>query len=169
MFISQLIRYARAYEWLTLRAVRLLCKLLGQGYVMDRLKSSLRKFFGRYWDLIKCYEAPSPKCYMTFWDMNIYSDTLYWSDISRNLDLVTELGLITVYDVITLFREVSIGHLQRVRLANRERLLLWTLGPILVWTCICSNVETFFPELVMSTNLLGFEHPLVLLVCFVIS
>ena len=27
-------------------------KLLGQGYVMERLKSCLRKFYGRYWDLI---------------------------------------------------------------------------------------------------------------------
>ena len=32
--------------------------------------------------------------------------------------------------------------LQRMRLANRGRLLLWTPGPIPFWTCICSNVET---------------------------
>ena len=47
VFISQLIRYARAcssYECLILRAARLSSKLLGQGYVMERLKSSLRKF-----------------------------------------------------------------------------------------------------------------------------
>ena len=25
---------------------------------------------------------PSPKCYLTFWDMIIYSNTLHWSDIS---------------------------------------------------------------------------------------
>ena len=31
-------------------------KLLGQGYIMERLKSSLRKFYGRYGDLIKQYE-----------------------------------------------------------------------------------------------------------------
>ena len=33
-------------------------KLLGQGYVKDRLKSSLRKSFGRYGDLIKQNEVP---------------------------------------------------------------------------------------------------------------
>ena len=58
VFISQLIRYARAcssYECFILRAVRLSCKLLRQGYVMERLKSSLRKFYGRYGDLIKHY------------------------------------------------------------------------------------------------------------------
>ena len=56
VFISQLIRYARAcssYECFILRA----SKLLGQGYVMERLKSSLRKFYGRYGDLIKNYEV----------------------------------------------------------------------------------------------------------------
>ena len=81
-------------------------------------------------------KSPSPKCYMTFWDMIIYSNTLHWSDISLNRDLVT------VFDVITLFREVSIGHLQRVRLADRGRLLLGTPGPVRFGTCICSNVET---------------------------
>ena len=46
------------------------------------------------------------------------------------------------FDVITLFREVSIGHLQRMRLANRGRLLLRTPGPVAFGTCICSYVET---------------------------
>ena len=60
VFISQLIRYARAcssYECFILRAARLSSKLLRQGYVMERLKSSLRKFYGRYGDLIKHYEV----------------------------------------------------------------------------------------------------------------
>ena len=47
VFISQLIRYARAsssYECFILRAMQLCNKLLGQGYVKERLRSSLRKF-----------------------------------------------------------------------------------------------------------------------------
>ena len=59
VFISQLIRYARAcssYEFFILWAARLSSNLLGQGFVLERLKSSLRKFYGRYWDLIKHYE-----------------------------------------------------------------------------------------------------------------
>ena len=79
VFISQLIRYARAcssYECFILRAVRLSSKLLGQGYVMQRLESSLRKFYGRYGDLSNIMQSPSPKCYMTFWDMSIHNDTL---------------------------------------------------------------------------------------------
>ena len=60
VFISQLIRYARAcssYGCFILRATRLSNKLLEQGYVKGRLKSSLRKFYGRYGDLIKQYEV----------------------------------------------------------------------------------------------------------------
>ena len=60
VFISQLIRYTRAcssYECFILRASRISSKLLRQGYVMKRLKSSLRKFYGRYGDLIKQYEV----------------------------------------------------------------------------------------------------------------
>ena len=103
VFISHLIWYARAcssYECFILRAAQLSCKLLGQGNIRERLKSSLRKFYGRYGDVIKHYEIPFSKCYMTFWDMIIYSDTLYWSDISLNGDLVTELDLITVLTLL---------------------------------------------------------------------
>ena len=58
VFISQLIRYARAcssYECFILRARRLFSKLLKQGYLVERLKSSFRKFYGRYGDLIEQY------------------------------------------------------------------------------------------------------------------
>ena len=60
VFISQLIRYARAcssYGCFILRATRLSNKLLEQGYVKERLKSSFRKFYGRYGDLIQQYEV----------------------------------------------------------------------------------------------------------------
>ena len=60
VFISQLIRYARAcssYECFILRASRLSSKLLKQGYLVERLKSSFRKFYGRYGDLIQQYEV----------------------------------------------------------------------------------------------------------------
>ena len=61
VFISQLIRYARAcsfYECFILRAARLSSKLLGQGYVRERLKSSSESFMGGFGDLIKHYEVP---------------------------------------------------------------------------------------------------------------
>ena len=60
VFISQLIRNARAcssYECFILRVRRLSGKLLKQGYLVERLKSSFRKFYGRYGDLIQQYEV----------------------------------------------------------------------------------------------------------------
>ena len=60
VFISQLIRYTRAcssYECFIPRATRLSSKLLKQGYLVERLKSSFRKFYGRYGDLIQQYEV----------------------------------------------------------------------------------------------------------------
>ena len=60
VFISQLILYTRtcsSYECYILRAARLSSKLLGLGYLRERLKSSLRNFYGRYGDLIKHYEV----------------------------------------------------------------------------------------------------------------
>ena len=75
VFISQLVRYARAfssYGFFILSATQLLNKLLEQGYVKERLKSSLRKFYSRYGDLIKQYEVPYT---MT---------TPYWSDFVPN-------------------------------------------------------------------------------------
>ena len=60
VFIWQLIRYARAsssYEYFILRAAQLSSKLLRQGYVMERLKSSFRTFYGRYGDLNKHFEV----------------------------------------------------------------------------------------------------------------
>ena len=116
VFISQLIQYFRAcssYEYFILRAARLSCKLLGQGYVRERLESFLMICISHQtlWTL-------PPKCYMTFWDLIIYSDTLHWSDISPNREFITELDLITDFDVITFSREVSIGHLQLLRLLH---------------------------------------------------
>ena len=49
-------------------------------------------------------KSPSPKFYMALWDMTIYSDTLYWSDITTICELITELDLITDFDLVTKFR-----------------------------------------------------------------
>ena len=109
-------------------------------------------------------KSPSPKCYMTFWDMTIYNDTLNWSDITPICELITELDFITDFDLFTYFGGFH-KTLQRVRLANRGRLLLWTPGPVPFGTCICSNVETILSWIVMCTDLLSIEHPSVLLFC----
>ena len=78
VFIPQLIRYVRAsssYECFILRAVRLSNKLPGQGYVKELLRSSLRKFCGRYGDLIKQYEVPLSRMLQDILD----DDHLQWN------------------------------------------------------------------------------------------
>ena len=46
-------------------------------------------------------KSPSPKCYMTFLD--IYNDTLNWSDITLICEFITELDFNTNFDLITEF------------------------------------------------------------------
>ena len=138
VFISQLIRYARAcssYECFILRAARLSSKLLGQGYVKERLNSSLRKFYGRYGDLIM--KSPFPKCYMTFWDMPIYNCTLYWSDITPIFELITEMYLNTDFDLITKFRRFPENIEKGVASQQRK------LTPPDTWSCPIWDLHLF--------------------------
>ena len=61
VFVSQLIRYARAcssYEQFLRRGKLLTNKLIKQDYQQSRLKSSFRKFYGRYNDLVSKYNLP---------------------------------------------------------------------------------------------------------------
>ena len=86
VFISQLIRYARAcssYGCFILMATRLSNKLLEQGYVKERLSSSLRKLYGRYGDLIKQYEVSLPQMLNSVtWPYTMTAP--YWSDFVPN-------------------------------------------------------------------------------------
>jgi hypothetical protein len=59
VYVSQLIRYARAcfaYEDFSKRDRLLTNNLMLQGYNEYRLKSSIRKFYGRYKDLVCDYK-----------------------------------------------------------------------------------------------------------------
>ena len=59
VYISQLIRYSRAcasYQDFIDRGLQLTRKLLSQGFLRERLESSLLKFFGRHHDLVDRYE-----------------------------------------------------------------------------------------------------------------
>ena len=48
-------------------------------------------------------KSPSPKCYMTFWDVTITHDNLNWSDITPLCELITELDFNIDFDLITEF------------------------------------------------------------------
>jgi hypothetical protein len=58
VYISQLIWYSRAcgsYQDFRHRGLLLARKLLNQGFLLVKLKLSLRKFYGRYHDLVDLY------------------------------------------------------------------------------------------------------------------
>jgi hypothetical protein len=58
VYISQMIRYSRAsgsYQDFLDRGLLLTRKLLNQGFILVKLKSSLRKFYGRHHDLVDRY------------------------------------------------------------------------------------------------------------------
>ena len=77
VFISQLIRYARAcsvYECFVLRATRLSNKLLEQGYVKERLKSSLKKFLVDTGILSNNTKLLSHECLMAFCSLTKYNE-----------------------------------------------------------------------------------------------
>ena len=118
--------------------MRLSNKLLEHGYVKERLKSSLMKFYGRYGDLIKQYEV-------SFSQM---LNEILWPD---HIQLQPPSDQ-TLYRTrpFTGFWEVSIEHLRRVWLADRVRLLFRTPGPVPLGLAYVLLVETnLFSELVV--------------------
>ena len=169
VFISQLIRYARAcssYECFILRAERLSSKLLGHGYVMERLKSSLRKFYGRYGDLIKHYEV-SPS--------QMLHDILGHDHVQLHPQLIRHYtNLRTYYRTGLYYRFWPYYQIWRFpwKIATGAASQQRTLTPPDTWSCPIRDLlfflmlRQFFSELVMSTDLLSLEHPSVLLFCF---
>ena len=139
VFISQLIRYARACSWygcFILRATRLSNKLLEQGYVKERLKSSLRKFYGRYGDLIKQNDVSLSKMLNDI----LWPGHIQWQPPTDQ----------TLYRTrhFTEFWVVPIEHLRRLWHADRGRLLLRTPGPVPFGLAYVLLVETNpFPNL----------------------
>ena len=133
VFISQRIRYARAcssYECFILRARRLSSMLLKQGYLVERLKSSFRKFYGRYGDLIQQYEVTLSR---------MLNDILTNSDFPTNQtfhqfhELYTELDL---HRIMSGFHEAF-----ATGVASKQGTLTLpdTWFPPLFGTCLSSN------------------------------
>ena len=118
---------------LTLRATRLSNKLLIQGYVKERLKSSLRKFYGRYGDLIIQYEVSLSQ---------IINDIL-WPDHIDHIQWQPPTDQ-TLYRTrpFTEFWVVSVEQLRRVWHADRGRLLLRTPGLVPLGLAYVLLVET---------------------------
>ena len=130
VFLSQLIRYARAcysYECFIQRVTRHSNKPLEQGYARERLKSSLRKCYGRYGDLIKQYDVSLSQVLNDI----LWPDHIKWQPPTGQTLYRTR----PFTEFWAVFRELS----RRVLHADRGRLLLRTPGPVPFRTCICST------------------------------
>ena len=118
--------------------MRLSNKLLGHGYVKERLKSSLRKFYGWYGDLTKQYEVPLSRMLHDILNDN----RIQWHPpLIGHYTNFRPLLIWTLLPHLTFYLIVQ-GHKQRVRHANRGRLLLRPPGPVPFGICKCSLVET---------------------------
>ena len=143
--------------------MRLSNKLLGQGYVKERLKSSLRMFYGRYGDLTKQYEVPLSRMLHDILDDDHIQWHPPWIGHCTNfwpLLIWTLLANLTFYLIVQGFhRTYSTGA------ACQQR----TLTPPDTWSCPTLGLACVLmsrpisPELV--SGLLNFEHPSVLLFC----
>ena len=157
--ISQLIQYARAcssYECFILRATRLSNKLLEQGYVRKRLKSSLKKFLVDTGILSNNTKFLSHECLMTFCSLTKYNDNPPQSRFYTNLWPFYRTRPSTD------LREVSIEHLRRASHTDRGRLLPGHLVPSHLGLAYVLLVETNpFPEHIFFRTI-HFEHPSVL-------
>ena len=88
VLISQLIRCTRAcssYECYILRARRLSSKLLKQGSLMERLKSSFNKFYCRYGDLIQQYKEQDKSSDIESFLSRMLNDILTLKKLQRHL------------------------------------------------------------------------------------
>ena len=154
VFISQLLRYARAcssYGCFILRATRLSNKLLEQGYGKERLKSSLRKLYGRYEDLNKRYEVSLSQ---------MLNDILWPNHIHRQPPTDQ-----TLYQTrpFTVFWVDSIEHSRRVWHTDRDAYSSGHLVPSL-WDLhmFYLLIPILFPNLSLFYRTIFFEYPSVL-------
>ena len=95
------------------RVTRLSNKLLEQGYVSERLKTSFRKFYCRYGDLSKQYEVPLSRILN-----HILKITLYTMTTLQRSDFIKLWPFYRTWP-FTEFWEVCIEHLWRVWHADR--------------------------------------------------
>ena len=140
-----------SYRCFILRATRLSNKLFEQGYVKERLKSSLMKFYGRYGDLISQYENSLSQMLNDI----LWPDHIQWQPPTDQ----------TLYRTrpFTEFWVVSIEQLRRVWHADRVRLLFRTPGPVPLGLAYVLLVETNpFPNLSLFYRTMLFEYPSVL-------
>ena len=122
---------------LILRAVRLSNKLIGQGYVKERLKSSLRKFYGRYGDLTEQYEAPLSRMLNDI----LYDDHIQWHpSLIRYYTNFWQLLIWTLLPNLTFYLNMQGVHRIFATGAACQQRTLTTLD---TWSCPLWDLHVF--------------------------
>ena len=151
IFITQ--RDYSCFECLILRAMG-----LSNRDIIERLISSLLKFYGRYGIFITQYE--DPLSWMLHDNLkHDHSDTLLWSDLTLNRRLVTELDLITTW---------FFYFYQRFPSNTSDACQQKKLTPLGTWSrptfgLACDGTQ--LSQTCLVSGRLSFEHPSVLLFC----
>ena len=139
-----------------LRARRLSRKLLKQGYLVERLKWSFRKFYGRYGDLIQQYAVSLS----LMRNVKRHSDPWLVTATSQPIRLSTSFMTLIPIVTFTELRVNSMEHLQRVCQASRERLPFRTPGSVpLLGTSLCSNCWDQFYRTCIFSRLFTLNTP----------
>ena len=94
--------------------------------------------------------SPSPECYMTFWMMTIYSDTLHWSGITPIFYPITDLDLITEFNFYLIAR--GFHRTFATGAACQQR----TLTPPDTWSCPTLGLASVIMLRPMSPELVLF-------------
>ena len=115
-----------SYESFIRRARRLSSRLLKQGYLVKRLQSSFRKFYGGYGDLLQQY------------------DSLLTNEIRLLTNFMTLIQSLTFYEL----RVVSMEYVQRFRHAGRQCLPFQTPCSVPFWDLLMLKLfRPFFRNL----------------------
>ena len=137
-------------------------KLLKQRYLAERLKSSFRKFYGRYGDLIQQYEVSLSRMLndILILDQQWLPNQSDFPPISWHLYRAWHSPIMSVFH----------GHLQRVWHASRERLPFRTPGSVPIVGLACApTVRPDSSNLPCLYSIFHLEYPLVLSrFCFVL-
>ena len=139
-----------------MRARRLSSKLLKDGYLVERLKSSFRKFYVRYGNLIQQYEVSLSRVLMTLWPLT-NSDFLTDQTFHQFHDLDTELDL---HRIISSFHETFATGVTS-QLGTLTFPDSWFRPPF--WDLlVLPLLKPDFPNLLCLYSAFNFEYPLVL-------
>ena len=140
-------------------------KLLGQGYVNERLKSCLRKFYGRYGISYQTIWGPSLP--------NVTRHSGWWPytvtpSIDRRLHhffTITDRDFNAKFTFLPNFARFPYNICDGCGMQTEDA---YSSGPLVLshfGTCMCSNVETNLSWTCLVSGLFCFAHPSVLLFC----